>query len=153
MKFSVRLVLFLVINFGVLSLGSLGMGEGPLSDWYTSLNQAPWTPPGWVFGAAWFTLMVCFSIYMALLCKSPVSNTVKWLFGLQILLNGIWNFAFFNQQEVLLALIIICSLLGVVTTLAVTQRSKVGLGSLFSLPYILWLIIACSLNAYIFLYN
>ncbi len=153
MVFSKRLIVFLIINFGILYVGSLGMGEGPLSDWYTSLQQAPWTPPGWVFGAAWFTLMFCFSIYMALLWKPRVSNTVKWFFGIQILLNVSWNFVFFNQRQVLMALIIICSLLGVVTTLALTQRSRVGLGSLFSLPYILWLVIACSLNAYIFLYN
>jgi tryptophan-rich sensory protein len=153
MQFSIRLIVFLVINFGVLFLGSLSMGEGPISDWYTGLNQAPWTPPGWVFGAAWFSLMFCFSIYMALLWRAPVSKSVKFLFGLSLLLNGSWNYIFFNQHQVLLALINICGLLAVITYLTISQRSKMGLSSLFALPYIFWLLIATSLNSYILLYN
>ena len=45
------------------------MDNGPMTDWYINLNQAPWSPPGWVFGAAWTTIMICFSIYMAYLFK------------------------------------------------------------------------------------
>jgi len=53
------LLLFLIINFGGLALGSYLMNDGPNSTWYNDLNQAPWTPPGWVFGAAWTVIMIC----------------------------------------------------------------------------------------------
>ena len=46
------LIIFLIINFGALGLGVLLMQNGPETDWYLQLNKAPWTPPGWVFGAA-----------------------------------------------------------------------------------------------------
>ncbi len=55
-------ILFLVANFGGLAIGSWLMNNGPISDWYTNLNQAPWTPPGAVFGIAWTFIMNCFSI-------------------------------------------------------------------------------------------
>ena len=53
-------ILFLVINFGGLAVGNWLMGAGPTGDWYTNINKAPWTPPGWVFGASWTLIMICF---------------------------------------------------------------------------------------------
>jgi len=49
---AIRLFLFLLINFAALALGGLATSDGVVSLWYQNLNQAPWTPPGWVFGAA-----------------------------------------------------------------------------------------------------
>jgi hypothetical protein len=46
-----RLILFLIINFGALGIGGLLLGNPATNEWYQSLNKAPWTPPGWVFGA------------------------------------------------------------------------------------------------------
>ena len=60
MKLTKLIIFFIIINFGGLAIGSWLMNNGPLSIWYTSLNQAPWTPEGWVFGAAWTTIMFCF---------------------------------------------------------------------------------------------
>ena len=58
-------IFFLVLNFSALAIGSWLMNNGPMTNWYVNLNQAPWTPPGWVFGIAWTTIMICFSVYMA----------------------------------------------------------------------------------------
>ena len=60
-----RLIIFFLLNFGALGIGGFFTGPGVSSEWYQNLNKAPWTPPGWVFGAAWTTIMICFSIYMA----------------------------------------------------------------------------------------
>ena len=58
---SLKLILFfLILNFGALGIGSFLMNNGPTSTWYLTLNKAPWTPPGWVFGFAWFTIMILF---------------------------------------------------------------------------------------------
>ena len=53
-------LLFLILNFGGLAIGSWLMNGGPLSEWYTELNQAPWTPPGLIFGIAWTLVMFFF---------------------------------------------------------------------------------------------
>lgn len=144
---------FLIINFGALALGTWFMQNGPQSDWYLSLNKAPWTPPGWVFGAAWTTIMLCFSIYMAYLVTTIPSTKVKLLFAIQFLLNVGWNVAFFNQHLIGLGLIIILALTMVVTVFLYDFRKPMAFKSYLILPYFLWLCIACSLNLYVLLNN
>jgi len=145
--------LFLFINFGSLALGNLLMENGPQSDWYQSLNQAPWTPPGWVFGAAWTTIMICFSIFMALVFEKWKIKQLKILFTLQVILNISWNYAFFNQQWTKVGLIIIALLTFVIFYFLIKYQKKLKLKNLLIYPYAIWLIIATSLNLYIVLNN
>jgi tryptophan-rich sensory protein len=152
MKFSIRLVLFLIINFGALGIGTILMDNGPRTDWYINLNQAPWTPPGWVFGFAWTTIMICFSIYMAKLIEVKNTKTVLALFAVQFVLNVSWNYVFFNQHMVALGMINLILLLIVVSIIAFNYKTELKSYTLFIIPYLLWLIVACSLNGYI-LYN
>ncbi len=147
------LALFLFINFGGLALGGWLMNSGPTSDWYLNLNKAPWTPPGWVFGAAWTTIMVCFSIYLAKLFL--IDNTInqKLVFGLQVLLNVSWNYIFFNQHQVFLGLVVILLLTAVIFIYFFALSKKVGKWRLLLLPYMIWLCIASSLNMYVLIHN
>ena len=145
--------LFLVINFGALAIGTILMNNGPQTDWYTQLNQAPWTPPGWAFGVAWTTIMICFSFYMTYLFLAEPSTRVKILFTVQFILNVSWNFVFFNQHLVGFGLLIILALTFIVATLLFNFRKLLPIKSFLILPYFLWLLVASSLNAYIFLYN
>ena len=129
------------------------MNNGPQTEWYTSLNQAPWTPKGWVFGVAWTTIMLCFSIYMSYLyLKLPISKFAA-LFSVQFILNVIWNYLFFNQHLIVFGLITIVALTIVVATFLFKFKSELKLKTLFILPYFVWLCIATSLNTYIYLYN
>jgi tryptophan-rich sensory protein len=153
MKLLKYIILFLVLNFGALAIGSWLMNNGPETLWYQNLNKAPWTPPGWVFGAAWTTIMICFSIYMALLYKHKANTKLKILFLIQIFLNVIWNFLFFNQQLVAVGLICIFLLTLVVLKFLLDYSSILKYKSILILPYFLWLCIATSLNTYILIYN
>ena len=153
MKLFKYTIVFLVINFGALAIGTLLMNNGPQSDWYINLNQAPWTPPGWVFGFAWTTIMLCFSIYMGNLYLLESTTKVKILFTVQFMLNVSWNLVFFNMHLVALGLIVILALTFVVSILMFTYRKLMPLKSFLILPYFLWLLVATSLNAYILLYN
>lgn len=153
MKFWTALIVFLIINFGALGIGSWLMNNGPQSEWYTTLNQAPWTPAGWVFGAAWTSIMICFSIYMAFLfVKNPSANMIA-LFILQFILNVSWNYVFFNQHLIALGLAVIVGLTIVVALFLLLYYNKLKTISLLILPYFLWLCIAVSLNAFILLNN
>ncbi|MBT8327867.1 MAG: tryptophan-rich sensory protein [Bacteroidia bacterium] len=147
------LIVFLVINFGALAIGGFLMGEGPSSSYYQNLNKAPWTPPGWVFGAAWTTIMVCFSIYMAYLVKADFSTQVISLFVLQLVLNIVWNPIFFNYNLELPGLIVIAALTILIGFFLFNFKSILGLKSLLILPYFIWLLIATSLNWYILVKN
>lgn len=145
--------LFLLLNFGALAIGSYFMNNGPQSNWYLTLNKAPWTPPGWVFGVAWTTIMICFSFYLAYLVGLK-GNVVFWmLFGIQFILNISWNYAFFNQHLIGFALGIIVLLTVLIGYYLFYFLNSMKLKSLLILPYFLWLLIATSLNAYSYFKN
>lgn len=153
MKLFKYIVIFLVINFGALAIGSWLMDNGPQTKWYENLNQAPWTPPGWVFGVAWTTIMICFSIYMAYLYKLKPTANVIVLFTIQFVLNVIWNYIFFNQHFVGFGFTVILLLTFIVAAFTFYFKKEMGLKTLLILPYLIWLCIATSLNGYILLYN
>lgn len=148
-----NVLIFLVINFAALGIGGFLMGEGPSGDYYQTINKAPWTPPGWVFGAAWTTIMLCFSVYMAYLIKADSSKLVIGLFALQWVLNVGWNPLFFGLHLTLPALIVIISLTVLVGYFLFAYWGQLGATSLFIAPYFVWLCIATSLNWYILAYN
>ena len=149
-----RLIAFLLLNFTALAIGSFLMDGGVTSDWYANLNKAPWTPPGWVFGSAWTTIMVCFAIFMAKASlKVDNQNKLLSLFTIQWFLNVAWNPLFFKYQLVFPALIVITLLAVLVGYFLFGYRTKVKAIALLVLPYFVWLLIATSLNAYILLAN
>ncbi len=147
------LILFLIINFGGLALGSWLMNNGPNTDWYLNLDKAPWTPPGWVFGAAWTSIMICFSVYLVFLFTKNFNKKKLFLFIIQILLNVSWNYIFFNQRLVLFALVTITLLTTVIIYLFMTYYKVQKRFSFLLLPYMVWLCIATSLNLYILIHN
>lgn len=150
----VRLILFLLLNFGALAIGSYFTGKEVSSSWYLGLNKAPWTPPGWVFGASWTLIMICFSIYLAYLW--PVVENKRLLlalFALQWILNVAWNPVFFYLKQVGPALVVISVLTLLIHYFIVRFWPDLRLKSLLLLPYGIWLLIATSLNAYIYLKN
>lgn len=149
-----RLVIFLVLNFAALGLGGLFAGSGSSSDWYLGLEIAPWTPPGWVFGAAWTLIMICFSWFMAKAWGlSKDTKTLGVLFGIQWILNVSWNWVFFDQQMVLPGFIVLSTLTLLVFYLIYRYRSLLGVHALSILPYMIWLSIAISLNGYVLTNN
>lgn len=153
MKHFQKIILFLIVNFAALYFGNILQGEGPMGDWYKSLNKAPWTPPGWFFGAAWTTIMVCFSFFMAYLTNNENRNKLIVLFSIQFLLNVIWNAVFFKYHMIAVALIIISMLNILVGYFLFAYAKKMKVKTLLIAPYFIWLCIATSLNVYALLNN
>jgi len=146
-------LLFLVINFGGLAIGRWLMNNGPMTDWYTNLNQAPWSPPGWVFGVAWTVIMVCFSVYLGHLFIRNYSLKLTFIFFTQFILNVSWNYFFFNQHLVLFGFVIITLLTSLLFYYFFKLSKKTNNYKYLLLPYIIWLCIATSLNFYILIHN
>jgi len=147
------ILFFLVLNFGALAIGGYLMNNGPQTNWYLNLNRAPWTPPGWFFGVAWSTIMVCFSIYLGYLLALKPGTTFWIVFIIQFILNIAWNYIFFNQRLIGLGLIEIILLTVVVGYYLFQFGSGLGIKSWLIVPYFVWLLIATSLNAYSYLKN
>ncbi len=128
-----RLLVFFILNFGALALGSYMMGEGPMDSWYTNLNKAPWTPPGRVFGVSWTLIMICLSIFMNKAVQIEALRTsILWIYGVQLVLNILWNPLFFNFHWTGLALIEIILLVFVVGFMAIKAKPY--------LPQLTWLL-------------
>lgn len=144
-----KFAIFLVLNFGALFLGAQLMGSPVENVWYQQVHKAPWTPPGWVFGAAWFTIMLLFSIYLS---RNFQLKNRYWfvLYAIHLFLNIAWNPLFFSFHYVLLSLIVIVLLwVTVVLFMRKTSRGE----NLFLLPYFIWLLVAISLNGYVLFMN
>ncbi len=149
-----RIVLFLLLNFGALALGGFFTGKGVPSEWYAGLAKAPWTPPGWVFGFAWTTIMVCFAVYMAYLWPEMENKQILvGLYALQWVLNVAWNPVFFYFHQITAGLVVILALTALVGYFLFAFWPLMKVKAALLLPYFLWLLIATSLNGYIFFRN
>jgi len=153
MKFASTFIFFLGLNFGALFLGNILMNNGATSDWYLNLNKAPWTPAGWVFGAAWTSVMLFFSVYMTFLYQNLKTQKVILLYSFHLLLNISWNFIFMNKHMTILGLIDISLLTILVFYFLIGYNKILNNMRFFVLPYCIWLLIATSLNLYIVIYN
>jgi len=149
-----RTILFLILNFAALAIGSYFTRAGVQSDWYAGIAKAPWTPPGWVFGAAWTTIMICFSVYMAYLWPSIENrNLLIGLFLVQWILNVLWNPTFFYYHNILAGLFIIVALTLIVGFFLFFYWTELKYKSVLLIPYFIWIIIAVSLNGYSYFKN
>ena len=147
-----KIILFLIINFGALAIGRSFTDAS--SDWYQNLNKAPWNPADWVFGLAWTLIMICFSVFMAYLTKMNLNTKKIWiLFSIQWILNVAWNLIFFKFHLITIGLIEISLLTSLITYLYIHFRKELKAKTLLIFPYLIWLFIASSLNAYIAIYN
>ena len=145
-------LVFLLINFFGLFLGGLFTNDGITSTWYFDLNKALWTPPGWVFGASWTLIMLSLSILNYFVWKGKERVFLhlwiqSWIF------NFLWNPMFFSLKSVELSLVIIMYLLILVSSMFYVTFKRYKHIHLLLLPYIIWLIIATSLNTYIVIFN
>jgi benzodiazapine receptor len=140
---------FFIVNFGALALGSFLMGSSPIeNDWYIQLNKAPWTPPGWVFGLAWSSIMILFTLFLTFQDEDKIrSKRFISLFTLQFITNVIWNPIFFYFHWTLVGLIIIF-LLFLSLVFLMLYFKPINWRSTLLFPYLIWLTIAFSLNAY-----
>lgn len=75
------------------------------------------------------------------------------LFGIQWILNIAWNPIFFGAREFLIGLITISTLTLLMIYFLFFYYKDLKFISVLILPYVLWLITASSLNAYILFMN
>tara|TARA_R110000868_G_scaffold377989_1_gene643369 strand:+ start:629 stop:1093 length:465 start_codon:yes stop_codon:yes gene_type:complete len=146
-------LLFLLFNFGGLALGSYLQGSIANNIWYSELNRAPWTPPGWVFGAAWFIIMLAYSYYLTQLSVAINHRFISILFVFSWILNVAWSPLFFRFHQTQIALVVLGLLLLCILVFFLLFGRKMGVLSFLLLPYLVWLGIAFSLNWYVIFNN
>jgi translocator protein len=121
-----------------------------VGSWYQTIQRPSWNPPGWIFGPVWTTLYVMMGIALYLIWKADTSRNLKnyaiLLFALQLTLNFLWSFIFFNQHQPGWAFAEIVAL-WVLILFTIFAFAKINsLAAWLLVPYISWVSFAAILN-------
>jgi len=147
---------------GILVCETVGLIAGwatrtSVATWYPTLVKPFFTPPAWVFAPVWTVLYALVGVAAVLIWwhgtdRSSVRSALL-LFGIQLLLNASWSFAFFGARSPRLGLVVILVLWGVLgwTTERFFRISRFAGGLL--VPYLLWVSYAVALNIGIWILN
>lgn len=127
-----------------------------INDWHLTL-QKPWfNPPNYLFGPVWTLLYILMgiSLYLTLsYAEAATKNNMLLLFSMQLFLNFIWSFIFFNFESPGWALFEIALLWGNILWMILSFYKVNKLAALLQIPYLLWVSFATLLNAAIFVLN
>lgn len=154
MKKTLNIFIPIVICF-LVGLTANHFQAASIESWYPLLNKPDITPPNIVFPVAWSILYFCMGLSIGLILNTETTSKKFFtvLFAIQLLFNFTWSIAFFAMQNIMLGLINIIILDILVIYYAAASYTIKKWSSILFWPYILWLLLATYLNAYIFIYN
>lgn len=122
-----------------------------VSGWYTTLTRPPLNPPARAFGIVWPVLYVLMGIAAGLVwargLRAPGVKTALSVFGVQLLLNGLWSPLFFGLHWIGTALIEIVLLWAAIVWTVVLFRKVSAAAGVLLWPYLAWVTFAVYLNA------
>ena len=128
-----------------------------VSTWYAELSRPSFTPPDWTFGVVWPILYVMMGISAFLIWNEGFDKrevkVALGIFGLQLILNGLWTPIFFGLHLIGVALIEIIMMWAAILLTIISFWKISKSAALLLLPYILWVRFAVILNASLFLLN
>lgn len=129
--------------------------EHGVKEWYPQLIKPCGTPPPLVFPIVWSILYTAMAVSLTLLAISRTSakRAAYSFFGIQLFLNFIWSYLFFYLENPTLALadLILLVVFVFLTIFSFWRHTK--LGSCLLLPYLVWILYALYLNAWIAIQN
>jgi benzodiazapine receptor len=132
--------------------GGIGaMASIDAREFYTSLAKPVWAPPAEIFGPVWTLLYACigFAAWIVWRARGGIAHASDafLLYGLQLALNALWSWIFFQWHGGALALVEICALwLTIFATTVHFWRIRRTAGLLMT-PYLLWVSFAAALTA------
>lgn len=156
-KTILTLVGFIFVCLAAGGIGGVATAEN-VRGWYLTIEKPTWNPPGWVFGPVWTSLYLMMAVAAWLVWKdqqasATVKKTALTLFGLQLALNALWSFVFFEWHQLGWALVEILILwAAIVATLIAFFRIRKAAGWLL-VPYLAWVSFASFLNYTIWALN
>lgn len=154
------LLVFLAASGLVAGLAGLAT-TSHVNGWYATADTAPWSPPNWLFGAAWTVLYTAMAVAAWLVWRRRAvgSRAALTAYGVQLALNLLWAPVFFALYPALgtlalwiaFAVIIALTVAVGVTVMYFGPISRTA--GLLMLPYLSWLVFASSLNLWAALHN
>ncbi len=151
-----KLVGSIAACYGVGAIGSV-FTVTKIPTWYTTLEKPAFTPPNAVFMPVWFTLYALMGVAVYLIWRKGLQTegvkSAFVLFWVQLVLNALWSVVFFGYESLIggFAIILALGIVLLITIIKFFKISKVAGGLL--IPYIAWIGIASSLNAWVMILN
>jgi tryptophan-rich sensory protein len=121
--------------------------------WYKNLNKSSLTPPDYVFGVVWSILYTLITISFFIYINSFYTNKGLILFFIQLFLNLLWPYLFFEKKLLCISLLNLV-LLNIFTYFTYVEFNKSSnISSSLLVPYMIWIAFALYLNSHICFYN
>jgi tryptophan-rich sensory protein len=148
------LFIFIVICLFVGWLGGAAT-ESSRTSWYAGLQKPYLNPPDWIFAPVWTVLYLSMAIagWRIWNVDDLSSGRMRFLFVVQLALNGVWSFLFFGLRDALSGLADIMLLWFFLLALVRLSWQKDRLSGHLLMPYLLWVSFATYLNAAIYWLN
>ena len=136
---------WLAASFVAAAMGGLFMP----GEWYASLRNPSWNPPGWIFGPVWTTLYTMMAVAAWLIWRQGGWRKQRkplLTFLAQLALNALWTPLFFGLHwpGVAFAEIVLLWLAVVWTIIAFWRVHRTAAWLLA--PYLAWVSFAAGLN-------
>ena len=152
-----KLVVALVVCFGVSGVSALFTTQDSITNWYGQLRKPSFTPPDWIFGPVWTILYLLMAISFFIVWNKginyPKVKQAIVLFLIQLALNAVWTPLFFGFHLILLSFIEILLLwLAILATFYAFKHISIYAAVLW-IPYIAWVAFAVTLNGSIWYLN
>lgn len=132
--------------------GLIGISARP-DAWYMGLAKAPWNPPNWVFGPAWFILYVLIGVAGARTFLRDRGGVAMILWVLQMLLNWAWSPVWFQLHQLWPAFAIIAGIFALILGFIWQSWRADRVSAWLFVPYALWVGFASSLNLAVAILN
>lgn len=131
----------------LLALAFAALGTRPLSEWYQNLAKPTWQPEPGTIGLAWSIIYPLMAIASTLVLIKTDAPTRWWIvFGINLVLNGLWSWIFFVLHQPVAGSVFLGLLWISVLSLVVVAAQTWWLPSLLLVPYLLWVSVACAVN-------
>jgi benzodiazapine receptor len=142
MRRYISLFVFLVLT----TLVAMVAGAFPPGEWYEGLAKPDWTPPNWLFGPVWSLLYLFIAIAGWLVWRSKGLGLALLFWIAQLVLNGLWSYFMFGENEIDSAMIDIVLLWLAIVGFIFTSWRVSRLAALLFVPYLAWVSFAAALN-------
>ena len=118
-------------------------------NWYRTLNQPSWQPPGFIFGIIWpynFIVLGIAAVTIAQRATTALSITYLTFFGLSVACALIWAYQFYRPHNLQFAAIALAgTVLLTLPLVMIAFKTSTSIGVAL-LPYQIWVATAATLS-------
>ena len=140
-----------VIGIAIVAIYVIGSGlwVNTGDNWYRTLNQPSWQPPGFIFGIIWpynFIVLGIAAVTIAQRATTALSITYLTFFGLSVACALIWAYQFYRPHNLQFAAIALAgTVLLTLPMVMIAFKTSTSIGVAL-LPYQIWVATAATLS-------